>query len=114
VTAQQLRAADELHVLAAAAHQLSLQDCQQLEQQANELSRQLLALKAHMKLNQAGLQSANNTTRCACQAAAESKGHSPLLLWVTFAHSHSQSGHEHKVPNSYLHVRPDAHVCATV
>lgn len=44
----------ELQALAAAAPQLSLQDCQQLEQQANQLGRQLLALEAYMQLNQAG------------------------------------------------------------
>lgn len=44
----------ELTALAAAAPQLSQQDCQQLEQQANELGRQLLALEAYVQLNQAG------------------------------------------------------------
>lgn len=44
----------ELQALAAAAPQLSLQDCRQLEQQAHELGRQLLALEAYMQLNQTG------------------------------------------------------------
>jgi SPX domain protein involved in polyphosphate accumulation len=54
ITAQGSSLQDELRMLAAAAPELSLQDCQQLEQQANELGRQLLALEAYMQLNQAG------------------------------------------------------------
>lgn len=54
ITAHGASLQSELQTLAAAAPQLSLQDCQQLEQQANQLGRQLLALEAYMQLNQAG------------------------------------------------------------
>jgi SPX domain protein involved in polyphosphate accumulation len=44
----------DLQALAAAAPHLALQDSQQLEWQANELGRQLLALETYMQLNQTG------------------------------------------------------------
>lgn len=60
----------ELTALAAAAPQLSQQDCQQLEQQANELGRQLLALEAYVQLNQAGFVKIVKKHDKVCLAAA--------------------------------------------
>lgn len=44
----------ELQALAAAAPQLSLSNCQQLEAQVHTLGRQLLALEGFMQLNETG------------------------------------------------------------
>lgn len=54
ITSQGSSLQAELQSLAAAAPQLSQQDCQRLERQANELGRQLLALESYIQLNQAG------------------------------------------------------------
>jgi hypothetical protein len=117
ITAQGSSLQDELRVLAAAAPQLSLQDCQQLEQQANELGRQLLALEAYMQLNQAGfVKICKKHDKVSLSDSSRQQGAlCTHFVGIHFAHSHPQKGHEHKAKQlSAGALHSDTYVCATV